>query len=638
MTTYLLQIFIYLIAAVIAVPIAKRLGLGSILGYLIAGIVIGPIIGLVDNAQTDAIQHFAEFGVVMMLFLVRLEMDPQTLWRMRNRLIGLGGLQLSLTTLIITLIAIALNQAWQSSIALGLILSLSSTAIVLQSLKERNLSSSQGGRNAFSVLLFQDLAFIPMLTLIPLSALPSLQQAGQHLQQELSHSDNLNLVAGLPDWLYVIVIALTMVAIGIGGHYLTRPIFRFISSAKQREIFTATALLLVVGISVLMGLVGLSPALGTFYAGVLLANSEFRHELEANIDPFKGLLLGLFFITVGADIDFSLLWDNFFTLISLTILLMLVKIAVLFILAFIFKLNITSRWLFTLSLAQAGEFGFVLLGFAAQNSVLSELLAQQMAVVVALSMLLTPLLFIIFDKVITPMSQRKKNEQQSDDEIDSKGHVIIAGAGRFGQVVNRLLVSNDIPTTVLDYDSDMIDSLRTIKVKSYFGDVSRPELLHTAGIEEAEILVLAIDSIEVRRELIKHVKHAYPKVKILSRAFDRSDYYAQLSLGADFVIVETFYSALETGTQAMKTLNFHPYEVEKKKYNYLDVENENNQVLYEAWKKQHSEENTNNDDFIEIFLELENRMRSSMKHEKESIYLREEQSWTPIDNLENEKK
>lgn len=638
MTTYLLQIFIYLIAAVIAVPIAKRLGLGSILGYLIAGIVIGPIIGLVDNAQTDAIQHFAEFGVVMMLFLVGLEMDPQTLWRMRNRLIGLGGLQLSLTTLIITLIAIALNQAWQSSIALGLILSLSSTAIVLQSLKERNLSSSQGGRNAFSVLLFQDLAFIPMLTLIPLSALPSLQQAGQHLQQELSHSDNLNLVAGLPDWLYVIVIALTMVAIGIGGHYLTRPIFRFISSAKQREIFTATALLLVVGISVLMGLVGLSPALGTFYAGVLLANSEFRHELEANIDPFKGLLLGLFFITVGADIDFSLLWDNFFTLISLTILLMLVKIAVLFILAFIFKLNITSRWLFTLSLAQAGEFGFVLLGFAAQNSVLSELLAQQMAVVVALSMLLTPLLFIIFDKVITPMSQRKKNEQQSDDEIDSKGHVIIAGAGRFGQVVNRLLVSNDIPTTVLDYDSDMIDSLRTIKVKSYFGDVSRPELLHTAGIEEAEILVLAIDSIEVRRELIKHVKHAYPKVKILSRAFDRSDYYAQLSLGADFVIVETFYSALETGTQAMKTLNFHPYEVEKKKYNYLDVENENNQVLYEAWKKQHSEENTNNDDFIEIFLELENRMRSSMKHEKESIYLREEQSWTPIDNLENEKK
>ena len=384
MTGYFLQAFIYLVAAVIAVPIAKRLGLGSVLGYLIAGVIIGPIIGLVGE-ETTTIQHFAEFGVVMMLFLVGLELEPKMLWSMRNRLLGLGGLQVGGTTAVVMAIALYFEQPWTIALAIGLIFALSSTAIVLQTFNEKGLTKTEGGQNAFSVLLFQDIAVIPMLAFIPLLALPELvEQAQNAVGTAADHHEELSLVAGLPGWAYGLVIIASIVGLVIGGHFLSRPLFRFVASSGLREIFTATALMLVVGIAALMSLVGLSPALGTFLAGVVLANSEFRHELESNIDPFKGLLLGLFFITVGAGINFGILFNDFALIIGLTIGVMLLKALVLYALAFIFRIKNSNRWLFTLSLAQAGEFGFVLLSFTVQTHVIPQDIAQTLSIVVAL--------------------------------------------------------------------------------------------------------------------------------------------------------------------------------------------------------------------------------------------------------------
>lgn len=321
MTEIFLQAFIYLAAAVIAVPIAKRLGLGSVLGYLIAGVVIGPVIGLVGK-ETATIQHFAEFGVVMMLFVVGLELEPKKLWSMRHRLTGLGGLQVVGTTGLVLGVAMLAGQPWSIALAIGLIFSLSSTAIVLQTFNEKGLNKTDGAENAFSILLFQDIAVIPMLALIPLLALPELAEHAGHATE---HHAEMSLVAGLPGWLQAVVTLSAIVGVVAGGHYLSRPLFRYIANTGLREIFTATALLLVIGIAALMSLLGLSPALGTFLAGVVLANSEFRHELESNIDPFKGLLLGLFFITVGAGINFAVLSSHLFLVIGLTLLVIALK-------------------------------------------------------------------------------------------------------------------------------------------------------------------------------------------------------------------------------------------------------------------------------------------------------------------------
>ena len=435
---YLFQAFVYLLAAVIAVPIAKRLGLGSVLGYLIAGIIIGPVIGLVGS-ETQEIQHFAEFGVVMMLFLVGLELDPQALWRMRNRLLGLGGLQVGVTTALIFAAAVAMALYWSVALAVGLIFALSTTANVLQTLNEKGLTKTEGGQASFSVLLFQDIAVIPMLALIPLLALPELADTAASGVEAGGHHSYGGWVSHLPGWAYALVVLGFIAAVVLGGHFLSRPLFRFIAASRLREIFTAAALLLVIGIALLMTLVGLSPALGTFLAGVVLANSEFRHELESDIEPFKGLLLGLFFITVGAGIDFGLLFGSFLAILGLTLGVIAVKALVLYGLALLFKLSGSDRWLFTLGLAQAGEFGFVLLSFSVQNSVLPFELAQTLSLVFALSMLFTPALFIFYERVLVP--RMAESDGGEADEIDVKGAVIFAGIGRFGEIVNRILVA-----------------------------------------------------------------------------------------------------------------------------------------------------------------------------------------------------
>ncbi|WP_122046261.1 monovalent cation:proton antiporter-2 (CPA2) family protein [Vibrio atlanticus] len=627
MTGYFLQAFIYLLAAVIAVPIAKRLGLGSVLGYLIAGVVIGPIIGLVGE-ETTTIQHFAEFGVVMMLFLVGLELEPKMLWAMRNRLMGLGGLQVGGTTAIVMGIALFFGQPWTIALTIGLIFALSSTAIVLQTFNEKGLSKTEGGKNAFSVLLFQDIAVIPMLAFIPLLALPELIEAAKSAVASASdHHEELSLVAGLPGWAYGLVITASIAIVVVGGHFLSRPLFRFVASSGLREIFTATALMLVIGIAALMSLVGLSPALGTFLAGVVLANSEFRHELESNIDPFKGLLLGLFFITVGAGINFDVLFNDFGLIIGLTLGVMLLKALVLFTLALIFKIKNSDRWLFTLSLAQAGEFGFVLLSFSAQNHVLPADIVQTLSLVVALSMFLTPGLFILFDKVILPRYEQKSNDREADT-IEEKGTVIIAGIGRFGQIVNRLLVSNDVKTVVLDHQANQVDLLRSINIKSYFGDATRHDLLHTAGIEEAAMFVVAIDNQDSSVELVKYVKHTYPKVKILARAFDRGHSYRLREAGADSVVSETYHSALEMGAEALRSLGHHPFFVEQQKSTYQRVESRKSEKLYQAWSD--AEENPRYDNnYRQIFIHLEEAMKEDMKKDRSDKHSRSERGWTP---------
>lgn len=627
MTGYFLQAFIYLSAAVIAVPLAKRFGLGSVLGYLVAGVVIGPVIGFVGD-ETTSIQHVAEFGVVMMLFLVGLELEPKMLWAMRNKLIGLGGLQVGLTTAGVTGIALAFGITWTVSLTIGLVFSLSSTAIVLQTFSEKNLEKAEGARNAFSVLLFQDIAVIPMLAFVPLLALPDLVEAAKSMaSQAAEHHEELSLVAGLPSWAYGLVIILSIGIVVVGGHFLSRPLFKYVAKSGLREIFTATSLMLVIGIAALMSLVGLSPALGTFLAGVVLANSEFRHELESNIEPFKGLLLGLFFITVGAGINFDVLFNSFALVISLTIGLMLLKGTVLFVLAFIFRIKKSNRWLFALSLAQAGEFGFVLLSFSVQNHVLPQEIAQTLSLVVALSMFLTPGLFILFDKVILPKYQKTENDREPDT-IEETGNVIIAGAGRFGQIVTRLLSANNVKTTVLDVEPTQIDNLRKINIKSYFGDATKPDLLHTAGIEKASVIVITIDNKEAVKELVEYVKHAYPNVKIIARAFDRGHSYALRLAGADTIISETYFSALEAGKQALKDVGFHPFQVEQQKNAFIAIENKGADKMFDTWKEA-SEEDRYDVAYQKLFIELEEAISSAMNDDRADKHSRTERGWTP---------
>lgn len=557
MTDFLLLAFIFLTAGIAMVPIASRLKLGSVLGYLIAGIAISPLLGLL-HVDVVSIQHFAEFGVVMMLFLVGLELQPHMLWGMRHRLLGLGGLQVGVTAFVVAAVAFALGQAWTVSLAIGLIFALSSTAIVLQTLNEKGLLRGDGGQGSFSVLLFQDIAVIPMLALMPLLAMPELMDAGMvieaegHGAGEADHGSSMSLVDGLPGWQATLITIAAIVFVVVGGSQLTGPLFRFISMANLRELFVATALMMVVGIALLMTLVGLSPALGTFVAGVVLANSEYRHELESDIDPFRGLLLGLFFITVGAGINFTLLADNFVAIVSLTLALIVLKVVILYVLGVKFRLRGSDRWLFALSLAQAGEFGFVLLSYAVGISVIPASLSEQLLLIVALSMLLTPLLFLLYDKLIAP--RYSKALEKEADAIDVKGKVIIAGHGRVGGIVNRLVRSSGYETTVIDYSSEQLEVLRTFGIRVYFGDATRPDLLHAAGIEEADIFVIAINNREQITELARHVVKYHPHVKVIARATTRHHVYDLWFAGVREIIRETFDSSVRMGRTVLENI------------------------------------------------------------------------------------
>ncbi|MDJ0992260.1 MAG: cation:proton antiporter [Dinoroseobacter sp.] len=606
MTAFLVQATIFLLAAVIAVPLAVRFGLGSVLGYLTAGVLIGPVLGLIGT-DVNELQHFAEFGVVMMLFLIGLELEPRALWDMRDRLLGLGGLQIGLTMAAITGATMALGINWQISVAIGMIMALSSTAIVLQTLNEKKLMQTNGGRSAFSVLLTQDIAVIPMLAFIPLLAVgQNINNAGSaagsvegialspdgsmdvadqaHDGAEHGASAIMLMVDQLPAWAVALLTVAVIGAIIFGGHYLTRPVFRFVHACNLREMNTAVSLLFVVGVASLMLIVDLSPALGAFLAGVVLANSEYRHELEADIAPFKGLLLGLFFLTVGAGINFAVLFDAPALILGLTLGLILIKGLILFGLAVLFKIKGRDRWLFTLGLAQAGEFGFVLISFSVGTNVLPRDLSQTLLLIVALSMLLTPLLFILYELVSKRVAEAKSPEETPADTIDDQQPVIIAGVGRFGQVVNRLVQMAGMKTTILDHDLEMIELMRKFGFKGFFGDPTRPELLHAAGIDKARVLVVALDDKQAGLTLVRYAKRVRPDIFVIARARDRINVYELYQAGADKIVREMFDSSLRAGRYVLETMGMSEFDSAQAEHTFFRLDRQSMRDLARVWK------------------------------------------------------
>lgn len=539
-----MQAFVYLAAAVVAVPVAKRLGLGSVLGYLMAGMLIGPYgLGLVGEEGKDVL-HFAEFGVVMMLFVVGLELEPSLLWRMRTPVLGMGGLQVLFSAILGGGLGLVLGLPWQEALAIGLVLSLSSTAIVLQTLQEKGLMSTAAGRGSFAILLFQDIAVIPMLALFPLLAL--------HAPEALPDAHEAGVMAGLPGWAQGLALLCAVSAVVLGGRFLMRPTFRWVARTGLRELFVALVLLLVIGIALLMDLVGLSPALGTFVAGVVLAESEYRHELESDIEPFKGLLLGLFFIAVGASVDFPLVAEEPGTIAGLVGLLVLVKLAVLFAVGRIFRLSLDQNLLMSFALAQGGEFAFVLFSFAVRAGVLEASTSAPLVAAVALSMALTPLLLVFFDRVVRPRVGTREAERSYD--APEEASVIIAGFGRFGQICSRLLEAEGVHATILEADSDQVDLLRKFGRKVFYGDASRLDLLHAAGAEQARLLVLAVDRSDKTKEIVQTVQRHFPDLPIMARASGRNEAYDLVSMGVQHVYRETFDSALRMGTDALVLL------------------------------------------------------------------------------------
>jgi CPA2 family monovalent cation:H+ antiporter-2 len=552
------QAFVYLSAAVLSVPVAKRLGLGSVLGYLIAGVIIGPFtLGLVGEEGVD-VMHFAEFGVVMMLFLVGLELEPTLLFRLRKEILGLGGLQVLLTTLAFTGGSLALGLGWRAALAVGMTLSLSSTALVLQSLAEKGLLKTSAGQSSFAVLLFQDLAVIPMLAVFPLLAPHVETAAGDH-----GGGHGATGVSTLPAWGQTLAVLLAVATVIVAGRFLVQPVLRAVARTRLRELFTAAALLLIIGIALLMTRVGLSPALGTFLAGVVLANSEYRHELESDVEPFKGLLLGLFFIAVGASIDFHLLASRPGPIAGLVFGALAVKFTILVILARLFRMSTDQGLLFAFSLPQVGEFGFVLLSFGAGLGVFGSEVAGPLVAVVALSMAASPLLTVLFERVIRPRVGTAEASPREADRIDEENAVIIAGFGRFGNIVGRLLRANGVGTTVLDNDSDRVDILRRLGLKVFYGDATRHDLLEAAGAGSARLIVLALDNHEKNLELVHTVRRHFPNLTILARAIDRPDAYALLDAGVEHVYRETFDSSLRLGVGALRLLGRRAYQAER---------------------------------------------------------------------------
>ncbi len=542
---FFLSAFIYLAAAVLLVPVAHRLGLGSVLGYLIGGALIGPfVLGWVGGEPGEEALHFAEFGVVIMLFMIGLELEPSRLWRMRGPIFGLGGMQVVFTALAVMGIAMACGLDFKPAIATGMILALSSTAIVIQTLQEKALMRTDGGADSFAVLLFQDIAVIPMLAVFPLLAAAETTTEHHGWLQELPH------------WAQPLVTLSAVVAIVIAGQFVVPRGFAILAKTGLRELLTAAALLLSVGVALLMTQVGLSPALGAFVAGVVLAGSHYRHELESNLEPFKGLLLGLFFLAVGASLDFSVIAAKPLLVGVLVLGLIVLKTLVLLAIATLLKIRGSHRWLLALALAQGGEFAFALLSMASQQQILEAENAKLLVAVVALSMAITPLLFIVYERVIAPRYTAVIKEERAPDPIDEHAPVILAGFGRFGNFLGRFMMSQGVKVTVLETDPDHVDMLRTFGFKVFYGDATRLDLLHAAGIEQACMLIIALaDESKVAR-LVTEVREKYPKVRILVRAKDYGHRFELLKLGieAEDMVHEQMHSALALATRALQAL------------------------------------------------------------------------------------
>lgn len=547
---------VYLASAVLVVPFAKRLGLGTVLGYLLAGILIGPYGFKLISGVEDA-YHFAEFGVVLLLFLIGLELDPDRLWSLRRPIFGWGGAQVAGVTLVLLGAGLLLGIDWKLALIAGLGLSMSSTAIALASLQERNLMPTPAGQAGFAILLFQDMAAIPMIAIVPL--LGSAGHAG----------------AGNP-WLAGLKIAGVLAGLVLAGRFLLNPLLRIIAKTDTREIFTAFALLLVIAIALLMQWIGMSMALGAFIAGVLLADSEYRHALETDLEPFKGLLLGLFFIAVGMSVDFSVFLAHPLLILGLVAGFQVLKIAVLAALSRLLDIARGQHLLFALLLSQGGEFAFVVFGAAATARVFSPDVAAMLVVVVALSMVVTPLALMAYD-VLASRRQCKAQQPQADAIEPNQDHVIIAGFGRFGQIVGRFLNANEVSLTVLDHDPDQVEVLRRFGFKVFYGDATRTDLLRAAGAAQARALVVAIDEVEDSLALVDAVRRDYPALPLFARARNVTHYYQLLDRGVQVIERETFDSALMLGRRVLtEGLGHSAYRIRQsafrfRKYNIQNV-------------------------------------------------------------------
>jgi glutathione-regulated potassium-efflux system ancillary protein KefC len=597
----LFNAFVYLLAAVLAVPLSKRLGFGAVLGYLVAGVVIGPWgLGLIREAE--AILHFAEFGVVLLLFAIGLELNPGRLWAMRKPILGLGAAQVIVTAAILTGIGIAsgLNSSVAVVAAMGL--SLSSTAMALQLINERNLLPTPAGHSGFSVLLFQDIAVIPMLAVIPLLGVSTVDAAGSGF-----------------DWLALLQAIAVIVLIIIGGRFALRPVLRLIAATELREVFTAFSLLLVIATALLMQAVGMSMALGAFLAGVLLAESEYRHALESDIEPFKGLLLGLFFIAVGMSIDFGILLREPMLIAGLALGLVALKAIILFMLGRIYGLPARQLPLFALVLSQGGEFAFVLFGVAQSFGVFPATITDTLIVTVALSMLTTPLLMVFNDKFIAPRLDRTPAPPM--DEMEDQGHpVIIAGFGRFGQIVGRLLHANGIDATVLEHDPDHIETLRRFRFKVFYGDACRLDLLRAAGADSAKLLVIAIDDREGTLRLAELVRENFPHLQIISRAWDVAHVFELLEHGVCAYERETFEGALRLGEEALKKLGCTAWRAKQAAHRFRAHDEE---TLLEIYQHYHEDF----DERIRISADARERLREIMQSDENHLSTTADRDW-----------
>lgn len=574
MEGFFAQAIIYILAAIICVSIAKKLGMSSVLGYLLAGILIGPYVFkfISNESEGQDIMHGTEFGVVMMLFLIGLELEPKNLWKMRDLILRVGLAQVLLTSGVIFLLGLVLGVSWNISLTAALSISLSSTAIVLQSLKEKNQMDSIEGKMSFGVLLLQDIAVIPILAILPLLALnaPDLMEGGNHG----------GFFDPYPGWIQTLAI---FAAIGLAilmSRYAFGPLLKLVVKTHLRELFVATALLIVVGIAYLMILVGLSPALGAFLAGVVLANSPYKHALESDLEPFKGILLGLFFIAVGSTINFSLISSEPTKIFGLTLGVMLVKALILLGIGKFRKLSLPENLNFAFGLAQASEFSFVTYSFAFQLAILTRADADTLMAVTALSMALSPVLMLILDKTIIQregMAEKKKGGES--DLINEKNQVILLGFGNFGSTVGRFLRANGVEATIMDSDPDQVDFLRQMGFKVYFGDGTRIDLLHAAGAEQAKILISAIDSTEHSIKIIKLCREHFPHLEVMIRARNRFDAYELLDEGVDNIYREHLDTSIRMGEDALKKLGFRAHTVHRLGKQFRDYDEQALKVL-----------------------------------------------------------
>ena len=611
----LFEAIVFLAGAIICVSIAKRLGLSSVIGYLLAGVLIGPyVLGFIGQEGQD-ILHFGEFGVVVMLFLIGLEIEPKNFWNMRKTILGMGGIQVGGTMLLSYILFAALGFDWKVALVISMAVALSSTAIALQTIKEKGLMNTTFGTSSFSILLFQDIIVIFMLGFIPLLA------NSEHKTSTENHSEHANLLENLPVGLQTLAIILSVVLIIVAGRYLIVPMLRKVAKTGVRELLIAAALLIVFGISFLMEYVGISPALGAFLGGVVLSNSEFKHELESTLEPFKNLLLGLFFMAVGASINFIVIAKSPLTIGGILLAIIVLKAVVLFITGHIFKLKLDQKLLLTFSLAQIGEFAFVLLSFAFGLNILEQEQMDMMLVITALSMSITPIISMINERLILPKIGTKESIKRPMDHIAKSQKIILVGFGHFGSTIGRFLRSHGVEATILDHDSNRVDFLRKMGFEVYYGDATRLDLLESAGISEAKIIICATNKLSVSKAISKIVKEKYPHVEFMIRTKNRYDAYELLNLGHQNIYRESLETSLTLAKDVLSKMGFRKYTLTRQVQNFIKYDEDSlrrlasepkreDDYIFKAKKELEQQEKFLNEDFKRGVVDYDNHWDS----------------------------